>query len=170
MKSLPAPVLCATSPAHGRREILVLAVGNPSRGDDAAGPLLAERLQAVALPHVEVLVDFQLQVEHALDVAGRERVIFIDACVDAEHPWVVRELGADARYAHTSHALTPSQVLETHRRVVGGDAPRAFLLGIRAACFDLGADLSADAACACEAAWPALLDLCGAGAFATSPA
>jgi hydrogenase maturation protease len=148
----------------------VLAVGNPSRGDDGVGPLLAERLQALALPHVEVLVDFQLQVEHALDVAGRKRVIFIDACVDAERPWVVRELAADARFAHTSHALTPSQVLETHRRVVGGDAPEAFLFGIRAGCFELGAELSADAARACEAAWPALLDLCRGVEVATSRA
>ncbi len=147
----------------------MLAVGNPSRGDDAVGPLLAERLQALALPGVDVLVDFQLQVEHALDVAGRERVIFIDACVDADQPWVLREPVADARYAHTSHALSPSQVLETHRRVVGGDAPPAFLLGIRAGCFELGAELSADAARACEAAWPTLLALCTGGAFATSP-
>ena len=148
----------------------MLAVGNPSRGDDGVGPLLAERLQALALPHVEVLVDFQLQVEHALDVAGRKRVIFIDACVDAERPWVVRELAADARFAHTSHALTPSQVLETHRRVVGGDPPEAFLFGIRAGCFDLGAELSADAARGCEAAWPALLDLCRGVEVATSRA
>ena len=29
-----------------RAPVLVLAVGNPSRGDDAIGPLLAERLEA----------------------------------------------------------------------------------------------------------------------------
>ena len=35
---------------------LVFAVGNLSRGDDAVGPLLAERLEAAAVPGVEVLV------------------------------------------------------------------------------------------------------------------
>ncbi|HEX9208428.1 MAG TPA: hydrogenase maturation protease, partial [Steroidobacteraceae bacterium] len=94
---------------------LVFAVGNPSRGDDAVGPLLAERLLAECLPGVEVLTDFQLQVEHALDLEHRERVIFIDACVDAETPVVERELHADARFRHTSHALEPQQVLETYR-------------------------------------------------------
>jgi len=59
--------------------VLVLAVGNPSRGDDALGPELAARLEAAALPGVEVIVEFQLQVENALDLVGRERVIFIDA-------------------------------------------------------------------------------------------
>ena len=37
---------------------LVFAVGNPSRGDDAVGPLLAEKLAAADVPGVEVLVDF----------------------------------------------------------------------------------------------------------------
>jgi hydrogenase maturation protease len=164
MSSLPSPGLAADLSREGGRgiaPILVLAVGNPSRGDDAVGPLLAERLQAQALPGVEVLVDFQLQVEHALDIAGRARVIFIDACVDAERPFVVRELTADAQFAHTSHALTPSQVLETHRRIAGGTTPPAFLLGIRASCFELGAVPSIDANHACVAAWPVLLQLCG---------
>ncbi len=88
---------------------LVLAVGNPSCGDDAVGPMLAERLLAANLPGVEVLVEFQLQVEHALDLQARERVIFVDACVDAEAPYVERTVVADAGFAHTSHSLLPAQ-------------------------------------------------------------
>jgi len=139
---------------------LVFAVGNLSRGDDAVGPLLAARLEAADVPGVEVLVDFQLQVEHALDLAGRERVIFIDACVDAETPFVEREVRADAGFAHTSHSLAPSQVLETFRRVTGREPPPALLFGVRAQDFELGAGLSADTEQACAAAWPRLLELC----------
>ena len=139
---------------------LVFAVGNPSRGDDAVGPLLAERLMAAGLPQVEVLVDFQLQVEHALDLACRERVIFVDACVDADAPYVERPVVADAGFAHTSHALAPAQVLETYRRVTGAAPPPALLLGVRAHSFELGDGLSADTARASEAAWPRLLELC----------
>ena len=116
---------------------LVFAVGNLSRGDDAVGPLLAARLEAADVPGVEVLVDYQWQVEHALDLAGRERVIFIDACVDAEAPFVEREVRADAGFAHTSHALAPAQVLETYRRVTGANPPPALLLGVRAHDFEL---------------------------------
>ncbi|MDP2785684.1 MAG: Ni/Fe hydrogenase, partial [Sulfurimicrobium sp.] len=61
--------------------LLVFGYGNPSRGDDALGPLLLEQLAALNLPHVELLTDFQLQVEHAVDLQGRERVLFIDASV-----------------------------------------------------------------------------------------
>lgn len=140
---------------------LVFAVGNLSRGDDAAGPLLAERLLAAELPGVEVLVDFQLQVEHALDLEGRARVIFVDACVDAgTAPWVERELVADAGFAHTSHALAPAQVLETYRRVTGRQPPPACLFGVQAHSFELGAGLSAATERACAAAWPRLLQLC----------
>jgi hydrogenase maturation protease len=143
---------------------LVFAVGNLSRGDDAVGPLLAERLLDAGLPGVEVLVDFQLQVEHALDLEQRERVIFVDACVDATESVVERPLHADPGFAHTSHSLAPAQVLETYRRVTGRTPPPAVLLGIRAESFELGAGLSDQAAQACAVAWPRLLALCGSPA------
>lgn len=139
---------------------LVFAVGNLSRGDDAVGPLLAERLIEADLPGVEVLVDFQLQVEHALDMASREQVIFIDACVDADAPYVERPVVADAGFAHTSHSLAPAQVLETYRRITGDAPPPAMLFGVRAHDFELGAGLSADTELARQAAWPRLLELC----------
>jgi hydrogenase maturation protease len=139
---------------------LVFAIGNPSRGDDAVGPLLAARLDAAGVPGVEVLVDFQLQVEHALDLAGRKRVIFVDACVDAEAPFVEREVLADAGFAATSHSLAPSQVLETYRRVTGASPPPALLFGVRAHSFELGAGLSPDTELASQAAWLRLLELC----------
>jgi hydrogenase maturation protease len=139
---------------------LVFAVGNLSRGDDAVGPLLAERLLAADLPGVDVLVDFQLQVEHALDLECRERVIFIDACVDAETPYVERTVIADAGFAHTSHSLAPAQVLETYRRITGAVPPPALLFGVRAHSFELGEGLSPDTELASQAAWPRLLELC----------
>ena len=55
---------------------LVIAIGNPSRGDDALGPLAGQRLAAMRLRDVEVLTEFQLQVEHALDLLGRRRVVW----------------------------------------------------------------------------------------------
>jgi len=56
--------------------ILVFGYGNPSRGDDALGPEFVRRLEAccadaIACGALEVLTDFQLQVEHALDLQER---------------------------------------------------------------------------------------------------
>ncbi|OYV17425.1 MAG: HoxW protein, partial [Methylococcaceae bacterium NSP1-2] len=48
--------------------ILLLGYGNPSRGDDALGVLLLEQLPIACLQAVELLTNFQLQIEHALDL------------------------------------------------------------------------------------------------------
>jgi hydrogenase maturation protease len=136
---------------------LVLAVGNPSRGDDALGPLLAERLEQAALPDVEVIVDFQLQVEHALDLVGRERVIFVDAGTGTRAPFELRRAQPAADFLHTSHALSPEAVLATYVRVQGERPPESWVLCIRGKRFELGEDLSPEAAEHLECAWQALL-------------
>ena len=124
--------------------MLVLAVGNPSRGDDAIGPELAARLEAAALPGVEVITEFQLQVENALDLVGRERVIFIDAGSGTPAPFELRRIDAAADFLHTSHALSPEAVLATYRRVTGEAPPEAWLLCVRGESFELGERLSVD--------------------------
>ena len=79
--------------------ILVLTCGNPSRGDDALGSALHELLVAHKratgdLCEVEVLTDFQLQIEHAVDLAGRDCVSFADASVSCDEPVQMPGLGA----------------------------------------------------------------------------
>ena len=86
--------------------VVVFAVGNRSRGDDALGPLLLERLAAVLDAEgrgsrFELIDDFQLQIEHALDLAGRRLALFIDAGTGTPAPFVIprdrtRELRGDA--------------------------------------------------------------------------
>jgi hydrogenase maturation protease len=142
--------------------VLVLAVGNPSRGDDAIGPELAARLEAAGLPGVEVIVEFQLQVENALDLAHRERVVFVDAGTGTPAPFELRRVHAAAGFLHTSHALSPEAVLATYRRVTGSEPPEAWLLCVRGESFGLGEPLSAAAAAHLESAWAALLEACRA--------
>jgi len=146
----------------GPAPILVLAVGNPSRGDDALGPALAARLEAAALAGVEVVTEFQLQVENALDLEGRERVVFVDAGTGTPAPYQLRRLAPAAEFLHTSHALSPEAVLATYERVTGQAAPESWLLCVRGEAFELGASLSAEAASHLEAAWPELLRRVGA--------
>ena len=151
MSAAPIP-----NPA-ARQPVLVIAVGNPSRGDDALGPRLAERLEAAALPGVEVLCDFQLQVEHALDLEGRRRVVFVDAGAGTPAPYELRRVAAGEDWRHTSHALSPEAVLATWSRLRPDPPPEAWVLCVRGECYQLGEDLSEPAARHLEAAWPALL-------------
>ena len=130
--------------------LLVLAWGNPSRGDDALGPLLAERLlahveKASWAGRVEVLTDFQLQVEHALDLVGRERILFVDAALDLAEPFTVHAVQAARGGGIGSHALAPEAVLQVYEDLHGQPPPPATVLGIRAKVFELGTAPSADA-------------------------
>ena len=145
----------------GRAPVLVLAVGNPSRGDDAIGSAIAARLEAAALPGVEVICEFQLQVENALDLEGRDLVVFVDAGMDTPAPFELREARPDADFVHTTHALSPGAVLATLERISGVGPGRAVVLCVRGERFELGEPLSSAAAGHVEAAWPALLELCG---------
>ena len=44
--------------------VLVLTYGNPSRGDDALGTAMFDLLEENPPDNVDLLTDFQLQIEH----------------------------------------------------------------------------------------------------------
>lgn len=126
--------------------LLVLAIGNPSRGDDALGPALVDALRAAGVDRggeVELMVDFQLQVEHALDLQGRRAVLFVDAArpgtVGAGGVTLVPLAAAESLPA-LSHALAPSAVLRVAVQL-GSPPPPAWQLAIEGERFDLGEGL-----------------------------
>ena len=137
----------------GPAPVLVLAVGNPSRGDDALGPELAARIEAVQLPGVEVISEFQLQVENALDLDGRELVIFVDAGMGTPEPFEWRPVQPAPEFLHTSHAISPEAVLATYLRVRNAPPPPARVLCIRGESFELGESLTPAAAANLDACW-----------------
>jgi hydrogenase maturation protease len=149
-----------------RAPVAILAAGNRSRGDDAVGPLLLDRLRAWLAAQgladdFELFEEYQLQVENALDVEGRRLALFIDACADARAPVVLDPVGATAMTAgHSTHSLSPGAVLGVLMRVTGEAPPPAFVLGIRASHFELGAAPQPAAVEAMEEAWSLLRSLC----------
>lgn len=134
---------------------LVLAVGNPSRGDDALGPLAAARIEAMNRRGVEVLVEFQLQVEQALDLDGRRRVLFVDASATLDAPFALTPIVAGRDASYSSHAMAPAAVLYSYQQLIGTPPP-AWLLAIRGESFELGDGLSPAAAGALEVALTAV--------------
>ncbi len=119
--------------------ILIFGWGNPSRGDDALGPLLVDRIEAMNLPGVECLTDFQLQVEHALDLADRSRILFVDASIEAAPPFTVSALAPSRDTSFTTHAMSPQAVMQVYFDLHDEDPPPCTLLAIRGERFDLGA-------------------------------
>jgi hydrogenase maturation protease len=146
-------------PPAGVRPILVIAIGNPSRGDDALGPMLAERLEALDLPGVEVLTDFQLQVEHALDLLGRSEVVFVDAAAGGEGPFSFLPAGATACTSVTTHALSAAAVLDCCGRLTDDPVPPAQVLAIHGYRFELGEPLTRQARRNLDAAFDRLVTL-----------
>jgi len=145
---------------HRPAPLLVFGWGNPSRGDDALGPLLVEQLADWAqttLPagRLECLSDFQLQVEHALDLVGRERVLFVDAAVNLQAPFAVSTVVPAPVAGFTTHALAPDALLQVYRNLEHAEPPPCTLLAIRAQHFELGqaASPQAQADLALALAW-----------------
>jgi len=145
--------------------LLVFAYGNPSRGDDALGPQLLDLLAESRAIHpewseFELVTDFQLQVEHSVDMEGRDLVLFIDASVSCPAPFVFSPLqpAQDARY--TTHEMSPQAVLHVFEQVYQRPAPPSFLLSVRGESFNLGEPLSLAAIENRAAALALLVQLC----------
>lgn len=147
--------------------ILIFGYGNPSRGDDALGPLLldvlAQRLDAATrrtAGGIEFLTDFQLQIEHALDLVERRLVLFADAHLACPAPWSLTKLQASSDPSYSTHAISPASVLRVYRDVRSTEPPPCFLLGIRGERFELGEGLSDAAKANLDAAVELVLELC----------
>jgi hydrogenase maturation protease len=131
--------------------VLVLGWGNPSRGDDALGPELVARLEALAADRPgwrqhTFLTDFQLHPEHALDLAERDLVLFADASIEVSAPFCLSRLVPAQDRSFTTHAMSPSAVLAVYRQMFDQEPPRAYLLAIRAEAFELGEPMGTAAA------------------------
>lgn len=132
--------------------VLVFAIGNESRGDDAVAPLLVRRIQDESSDKADFIEDYQLQVEHVTDLIGRHAVLFIDADVSCDAPFHFSRIKAAYDNSYTSHAMTPDALLYAYRHVYGNDAPASYLLRIRGYGFELGEALSDEASANLEQA------------------
>ncbi|MDW8308397.1 MAG: hydrogenase maturation protease [Verrucomicrobiales bacterium] len=127
----------ATHPA-----LLVIGYGNTLRGDDAAGPRVAEAVEALRLPGVRVIACHQLTPELAEPIAQADRVVFVDAAVAPPRKVRLRRLTPRTTAQPMSHATDPRALL-TLARELFGRVPRAWWLTIPAVRFDFGESLSA---------------------------
>jgi hydrogenase maturation protease len=146
-------------------KLVVFGYGNPSRGDDALGPEILARLETERAARadwadIELVPDFQLQIEHALDLEGRGLALFIDASVSSEPPFAFERLEPRRDTSYTSHALTPPAVLHVYAQTTGRAPPPAYVLSVRGYRFGLGQPLSEEARRNLESASAFAVALC----------
>jgi hydrogenase maturation protease len=133
--------------------LVVFGWGNDARGDDGLGPLLLDRVRRAEWPDVTVIEDFQLQIEHALDLEGADAALFLDAGKNTPAPFGFAEIGPRRGESHTTHALGPEAVLDVYARTLARPPPPSFALSMRGEKFELGEGLTAEAGGRLEAAW-----------------
>lgn len=136
---------------------LVIACGNPLRGDDGVGAKVADALQGGAEACTVITVHALLP-ELAESVARASRVVFVDARLGAV-PGRVSTDAVSATAVDTAlqgHGLTPGGVVGLATQLYGwrGDA---WLVSIEAGEFGYGAALSAPVAAAVPAAVAAVV-------------
>ena len=130
------------------KPVLLFGYGNPSRGDDALGSLLLEAMvnsSGIDQDGIEILTDFQLQIEHALDMEGRYLILFVDASVSCHAPCEFQELKSNQDNSYTTHTMSPAAVLQVYQSIKKENPPPSFLLSIKAEQFGLGEPLSGNA-------------------------
>ncbi|MGC8525461.1 MAG: hydrogenase maturation protease [Acidibrevibacterium sp.] len=135
---------------------VVIGLGNPDRGDDAVGLLVARRMGALGMPGIAVIEaggDMLALLDHW---AEAERVVLIDAAAPLTQPGRIHRfdpslgpLPRDLALGST-HAFGLAEVLEL-ARTLGRLPARLTIFAIEAARFDHGAALSAPVAGAAEA-------------------
>ena len=121
-------------------KVLVLGYGNPYRGDDGLGPLLAERVAQwlVSLGEAaELWVGQQLLPELAEELVNHDVAIFCDAsAVPLEDGFLLEELDISSDpEGLTLHSVSPQWLLGLAQSLAGR-MPKACLLSVEGESFD----------------------------------
>ncbi|MGD0871267.1 MAG: hydrogenase maturation protease [Bryobacteraceae bacterium] len=122
---------------------LILAYGNPLRGDDGIGPQAGERLRSIiGDPDVEIRTMHQLTPELMEPISRAARVIFIDACEGAVPGDICqRAIQPSTGAMRFTHQATPEGLLAGARSLYGR-AAEATVLTVAGAKFSLSSGLS----------------------------
>ena len=120
---------------------LVIGYGNDLRSDDGAGRVVADRIAALDLPGVSTRSLSQLTPELSLEIAGKTRVVFVDASIEVSETTVMPVAAADTEQSGWTHHTTPATLLAM-TGTVGSIPETAHAVSIPVADLGLGMELS----------------------------
>jgi hydrogenase maturation protease len=135
--------------ARTREEILVVGIGNPGRGDDAAGRIAAARLRARATTGLRIAEsDGEATALIAL-MDEADEVVLIDALVSDGEPGTIARIDVGTsslptgRFGLSSHGFGLAEAIELARAL--GQLPRRCVIyAIEGRSFDHGDPLSGE--------------------------
>lgn len=129
--------------------ILVIGVGNPDRGDDAAGLAVARALAAHALPDVAIKESLGDGAALLSDWQGFAVVYLVDAMPPSGHAGRILRFDATAQplpaevFTGSTHTFGVAQGVEL-ARALGLLPPSLVVYGVAGRDFAIGAPLSAE--------------------------
>ena len=118
--------------------ILVIGFGNPIRGDDALGPIAAERLEGrISHDQVQIITRHVLTTELVAEVSEATLVIYIDAATEGPIGEVLCRplVGTSEASMNMAHFFDPRELLAWSRELYG-QQPEAYLVSIRGVSFN----------------------------------
>lgn len=137
--------------------LLVIGYGNPLRGDDGLGMVVALHLQQTIVNNaVEILAEHQIFPEMAALIWQAEKVIFIDACVEGiPGEWRRQRVlpATDMPLGALIHQFELSQFLAFTQKLYG-TCPPVDLITVTGKSFAFEERLSTEV----QAALPAVID------------
>ncbi len=140
----------------------VIGIGNPLRGDDAIGLLVARRVGELADPGVQV-IELEGEPARLIDAwQGAGLAVVVDAVCSGAHPGAVTRFDATADplpasvSASSTHALGLGEAIEI-ARALDHLPERLIVLGVEGARFEPGSSLSPGVAAAIDPVAAAVL-------------
>jgi hydrogenase maturation protease len=132
-----------------KQNAVVIGLGNPLRGDDAAGFVVAERLRKLAGASLRVIAESRGGVGLLDRWTAEDNVVVVDSVQSASRPGRVfrfdglRESIPERLFRRSTHAVGVYEALELARSI--GRLPRRLVVyGIEGRSFEPGAQLSPD--------------------------
>ena len=115
-------------------KILIYGYGNPGREDDGLGIELVKRTEEWAkqtgLIGIEFDSNYQLNIEDADAISGKDLVIFADASTENIEDFILTEVTGERDVSFTTHAASPGYIVKLCHDLFG-KCPKVFLLHIK---------------------------------------
>jgi hydrogenase maturation protease len=135
------------------RKILVVGLGNPDRGDDGVGTIVAEKLMHRLPPDVPILLSSGDMLSLIDDWTGFDALVCVDAAAPMGVPGRIRKVDLVGSIlphdtaAMSSHGFGIAETIALARAL--GRAPRDIIIyAVEGCCFTSGAALTAEVAAA----------------------
>jgi hydrogenase maturation protease len=126
-----------TEKEHKQNEslkILIYGYGNPGRQDDGLGNLFVEKAkqwaQSEGLDYITFDSNYQLNIEDAAEIAGKDIVVFVDASIEDIEEFELTPITPGSKVEFSMHSVSPAFVVKLCQDIYP-EIPKAYLLHLK---------------------------------------